>query len=169
MFLIHAIVLRFGGASAGKIAVPDTSQLPVFSDNVLPSMLVHLGVLDLSNGPSSLRDAFPDAGSAEKLAQLYKAPTPQISSTEAGHPGKGTPSLDGPALSARDAFTLRAAAVDACEIIVQTAREGAKGDDPSWRRDMTLPELDGWLWSVAKDRKDYRDLPRFAERGTAYY
>lgn len=64
---------------------------------------------------------------------------------------------------------LRAAAVDACDIIVQAAREDAKDEDASWRKEMTLPQLDGWLWAVAKDRKDYRDLPRFAERGTVYY
>lgn len=168
LFLIHAIVLRFGSSSSGSVPLPDTSQLPVFSDNVLPSMLTHLGVLDLSNGPQSLREAFSNAGSPETLAQLYQTPTPQISSTEAGQPA-ATPKLDGPALSAKDAYILRAAAVDACEIIVQVAREEASEEDPSWRRNMTLPELDAWLWSVAKDRKDYRALPRFAERGTAYY
>lgn len=169
LFLVHAIALRFGNTPGGVVPIPDTSKLPVFSDNVLPSMLVHLGVLDLSRGPSSLREAFPNAGTPETLETILQAPRPQTSSTEAGRPAKGSPSLNGPALSAQDAYMLRAAAVDACDIIVQAAREDAKDEDASWRKEMTLPQLDGWLWAVAKDRKDYRDLPRFAERGTVYY
>lgn len=150
MFLVHAIAVKFGAGSG--VGVPDTSQMPVFSDNVLPSMLVHLGVLDLSGGPLCLREAFPDAGSAETAERLYTAPT------SSAQPGAGTASHDGPALGARDAYILRAAAADACEMIVRVAGQ-----------DMTLPELDGWLWSVAKDRRDYRELARFAERGTVYY
>jgi hypothetical protein len=169
LFLIHAIALRFGGNPGGAVPIPNTQELPVFSDNVLPSMLVHLGVLDLSQGPPTLHAAFPGAGSAETLETLLQGPTPLISSAEAGRPATGTPSLDGPALGAQDAYILRAAAVDACQIIVQAVREGMNEGDPSWKRDMTLPQLDGWLWAVAKDRKDYRDLPRFAERGTVYY
>ncbi|KAF8606251.1 hypothetical protein BDV93DRAFT_604748 [Ceratobasidium sp. AG-I] len=169
LFLIHAIALKYGNTPGGAVPVPDTSKLPVFSDNVLPSMLVYLGILDLSQGPLSLREAFPNAGTPETLETILQAPTPQTSSTEAGRPAKGSPSLDGPALSARDAYILRAAAVDACDLIVQAAQQNAKDDDASWRKEMTLPQLDGWLWAVAKDRKDYRNLPRFAERGTVFY
>ncbi|KAG8777394.1 hypothetical protein FRC12_000384 [Ceratobasidium sp. 428] len=169
LFLVHAIRLRFGETPGGSVPVPATDNLPVFSDNVLPSMLIYLGVLDLSQGPTALRSAFPSAGSAESLDTLLQEPTPENSSTKAGRPAKGPPSLSGPALNARDAYILRAAAVDACEMIVKIAREEAKEGDPSWRKEMILPQLDGWLWAVAKDRKDYRHLPRFAERGTAYY
>ncbi|KAG8739502.1 hypothetical protein FRC10_005565 [Ceratobasidium sp. 414] len=169
LFLVHAIALRFGGTPGGSMPIPATNNLPVFSDNVLPSMLIHLGVLDLSRGPTALRTAFPNAGSAETLETLLQEPIPDNSSAEAGRPAKGAPALNGPALSAQDAYVLRAAAVDACEIIVKVAQDGASEDDPSWRKQMTLPQLDGWLWAVAKDRKDYRHLPRFAERGTAFY
>ncbi|CAE7231499.1 unnamed protein product [Rhizoctonia solani] len=160
LFLVHAIALRFKDASG--ITIPDTTNLPVFSDNVLPSMLVHLGILDISNGPAGLREAFPDTGNPDKINKLYQAPAPSEAK-------RGTPTRESPLLNARDAYILRAAAVDACEEIVRVAREEAKEDDPEWRKNMTLPELDGWLWSVAKDRTDYRDLPRFAERGIAWY
>ncbi|KDN38488.1 hypothetical protein RSAG8_09473, partial [Rhizoctonia solani AG-8 WAC10335] len=145
LFLVHAIALRFKGKSG--ITVPDTANLPVFSDNVLPSMLVHLGILDISNGPAGLREAFPDAGNPDKITKLYQAPAPSEAK-------RGTPTRESPLLNARDAYILRAAAVDACEEIVRVAREGAKADDPEWRKNMTLPELDGWLWSVAKDRSE---------------
>ncbi|KAG8712493.1 hypothetical protein FRC11_015026 [Ceratobasidium sp. 423] len=160
LFLVHALALRFKDSSG--VIVPDTTNLPVFSDNVLPSMLVHLGILDISNGPPSLREAFPDATNPNKITKLYQAPAPSEAQ-------RGSPTRESPLLNARDAYILRAAAVDACEEIVRVAREGAKEDDPEWRKNMTLPELDAWLWSVAKDRTDYRDLPRFAERGIAWY
>ncbi|CAE6537884.1 unnamed protein product [Rhizoctonia solani] len=157
LFLVHALALRFKDTTG--VVVPDTTDLPVFSDNVLPSMLVHLGILDISNGPRSLREAFPDATNPDKIARLYQAAGP--------NDPRGSPTRESPVLNAHDAYILRAAAVDACEAIVRVAREGA--NEPEWRRKMTLPELDGWLWSVAKDRADYRDLPRFAERGVAWY
>ncbi|CCO36152.1 hypothetical protein RSOLAG1IB_06855 [Rhizoctonia solani AG-1 IB] len=156
LFLVHAISLRFKGTSG--IIVPDTTNLPVFSDNVLPSMLIHLGILDISGGPASLKDAFPNANDPDKIAKLYESPAPSEAK-------RGSPTRASPLLGARDAYILRAAAVDACEEIVKVAREG----EAEWRKNMTLPELDGWLWSVAKDRTDYRDLPRFAERGVVWY
>ncbi|KAJ1305771.1 hypothetical protein OPQ81_010501 [Rhizoctonia solani] len=160
LFLVHALALRFKETSG--IMVPDTTNLPVFSDNVLPSMLVHLGILDISNGPASLKAAFPDAGNQDKIAKLYGAPGP-------GEAQRGPPTRESPLLNAQDAYILRAAAVDACEEIVRVAVKEAQAEGPDWRKNMTLPELDGWLWSVAKDRTDYRDLPRFAERGTVWY
>ncbi|ELU45078.1 hypothetical protein AG1IA_00898 [Rhizoctonia solani AG-1 IA] len=156
LFLVHAITLRFQGTSG--IVVPDTSNLPVFSDNVLPSMLVHLGILDLSSGPAPLKEAFPDANNPDKITKLYEAAIPSEAK-------RGSPTRKSPLLDARNAYILRAAAVDACEEIVRVARQG----EEEWGKNMTLPELDGWLWSVAKDRTDYRDLPRFAERGTVWY
>ncbi|CAE6473713.1 unnamed protein product [Rhizoctonia solani] len=151
LFLVHAITLRFQGTSG--IVVPDTSNLPVFSDNVLPSMLVHLGILDLSSGPAPLKEAFPDANNPDKITKLYEAAIPSEAK-------RGSPTRKSPLLDARNAYILRAAAVDACEEIVRVARQG----EEEWGKNMTLPELDGWLWSVAKDRTDYRDLPRDKRR-----
>ncbi|CUA70477.1 hypothetical protein RSOLAG22IIIB_04215 [Rhizoctonia solani] len=113
LFLVHAVALRFKTSTG--ITVPDTTNLPVFSDNVLPSMLVHLGILDISNGPVGLRDAFPDAGNPEKINKLYEAPAVEEAK-------RGSPTRESPVLNARDAYILRAAAVDACEEIVRIAR-----------------------------------------------
>ncbi|KAF7362058.1 NAD+ kinase [Mycena venus] len=149
LFLIHAVSVRFGSAHPPPFPVPSTSHLPVFADNVLPSLLVHLGVIDISGSPN-LSTLFPHAGAPEQLAPLLATATP----------GTGDPKTlpkDGPVLSTNQAYTLRAAAIDACELITDVAHEL---NDPSleWLRDIQLPTLDMWIWAVAKDRSDYRKL-----------
>ena len=67
---------------------------------------------------------------------------------------------------------LRAAAIDACELLVAHGKTlpEAQGDGAlAWLRELTPPELDAWLWAVAKDRPDYRKLERFALRNTAFF
>jgi hypothetical protein len=40
-------------SDASPFPIPHTSHLPVFVDNVLPSILIHLGVVDLSTATSA--------------------------------------------------------------------------------------------------------------------
>lgn len=155
--MIHSISIRFGSLNPRPFPVPSTSHLPVFTDNVLPSILVHLGVLDISNSPS-LSNHFTEARDPQKLASLLGA---------APEPGPKQEPVEGPVLSASDAYILRAAAIDACEMIVASSRK--LQSSPEWVRELKLPELDMWLWAVAKDRVDYRQLPRFAQRDTMYF
>lgn len=140
-------------------------------------MLVHLGVIDISQAPG-LSGLFTGAGSEISLVDLL-GPAPEIKSTGSEPPGgsseKKAPK-EGPILSNAQAFKLRAAAIDACEMIIEEARSiDALGEDGTgqrslaWLREMTLPELDMWIWSIAKDRPDYRALERFAQRDTAFY
>jgi len=160
LFLIHAISVRFGSADPPPFPVPSTFHLPVFTDNVLPSLLVHFGVIDISGSPN-LSTLFPHAGSAEHLAPLLATATPGTGDAK-------TLPKDGPVLSTNQAYTLRAAAIDACELITQVAH---KLDEPSleWLRDIQLPSLDMWIWAVAKDRSDYRQLDRFVLRDTVFF
>ena len=85
-----------------------------------------------------------------------------------------SPPKDGPTLTEEQACRLRAAAVDACEMIVEAAHELAVGKDHDgqsleWMRDITLPDIDLWIWAVAKDRPDYRALERFVLRDTIMF
>lgn len=169
---VYAIAIRFGSSPIPAVPVPRVDHLPIFSDNVIPSLLIHLGVIDLSTSLPSLASLFLEAGKEETLNALL-APAPDIprDATKA----KTIP-REGPLLTAEQAFTLRAAAIDACELIVATARTlrddeltSVEGTDLSWLREITPPDIDAWLWSVAKDRADYRALTRFAERGTVYF
>ncbi|KAG8917417.1 hypothetical protein FRC02_003129 [Tulasnella sp. 418] len=165
LFMIHAIVLRFGSSSS--MPIPDTSNLPIFSDNVIPSMLVHLGVLDLS-ACSELSSLFPASASLDSLLDV--APPKEAEGSK--RDTKTHPPVEGPILTHSQAYILRAAAVDACELIIEAARnlpESPEDSEIERIRKMTLPELDGWLWSVAKERADYRDLVRFVERPTVFF
>ncbi|KAG0704661.1 hypothetical protein DFH29DRAFT_910378 [Suillus ampliporus] len=168
LFLIHAVKIRFGSAPSPLFPIPSTVQAPVFTDNVLPSLLVHLGVLDLSGATShGLHTLFPGAESEDKITALLSLP-PEAS--QVAQVTKKTPPKDGPVLTKEQAYILRAAAVHACEKIVEYARgEGQLNEEEKWLKDITLPELDIWLWAVAKDRPDYRKLERFVLRGTVAF
>ncbi|KAL1748627.1 hypothetical protein HDZ31DRAFT_60077 [Schizophyllum fasciatum] len=161
LFLIHAVAVRFGALDPPPFPVPNTNTLPIFSDNVIPSMLVHLGVLDLSASP--LQRLFPDARSKDKIDALLAAPA-----DDAPAPPTGPPE-EGPRVDAREGYILRAAAIDACEAMVKVARGLDVPADAQWIRELTLPDLDAWLWAGAKDRADYRRLPRFMERDTVFF
>lgn len=160
LFLLHAIRMRFASASGTpRVPTVDTSRLPVYSDNVLPSLLVHLGVLDLSG--TALHKHFP----APVNDTLLAAAAPSTA-------GEKTAPDDGPSLTAEEAAVLRAGAVDACERIVEVAHALDHDSLPGgqkWVANITLPEVDGWLWSVAKDRHDYRRLQRFSLRNTVFF
>ena len=169
------MALRYTQSPNSSIPIPRTENLPIFSDNVIPSLLVHLGVIDLSSSTPSfgLKEIFPSAGKKETLDLLLDNAPPV---PEKGKEPKKAPPREGPVLTTKQAFTLRAAAIDACELIVQTAqgleeRElvGENGKDLSWLKSITLPELDAWIWAVAKDRADYRALERFVLRRSTYF
>jgi len=130
-------------------------------------MLIHLGVLDLSNAPD-LNTLFPSAHS-ESL--LDAAPRARLDEQIPLY----TSIKEGPALTNAQAFKLRAAAIDACEMISSQARslniseQEDQQEFPAWIREITPQDLDMWLWSIAKDRPDYRALERFAQRDTVFY
>lgn len=158
LFLIHAIRIRFGSISPPPFPIPCTAGSPVFADNVLPSMLIHLGVIDLSGSPS-LSSLFPGAGADDKLKTLLDVPDPNL---------KAVTLREGPVLTMEQAYILRAAAIDACQVIVESAH---KLDDESleWIKGIRLPELGMWIWGVAKARVDYKELERFVLRETAFF
>jgi hypothetical protein len=175
LFLLHALVLRFAPSdpiTASVVPLPDTRAIPVFSDNVLPSMLVQLGALDVSqSGYTAHRTAFAKLDAEGNLAY-----TPTV--VQGGAVGQGSrrsltlPGVEeGPVLNEEEAYALRAAAVDVCELLVETARKLDLDnllEENHWVKKLTLPELDGWLWAVAKEGR-LRSLTRFAQPGTVMY
>jgi hypothetical protein len=164
LFLIHAIAVRFGSMAPPPFPIPATTQIPVFTDNVLPSLLIHLGVITLTEPLSAL---FPGAGSKEQLTPLLGAPPPP--SDEPSTVDKKKVVKDGPTLSHDQAYILRAAAIDACEIMAMEAKQLQAPEGCEWINKATLPDLDMWIWAVAKDRLDYRQLERFVLRDTVFF
>ncbi|KAH9994005.1 hypothetical protein BJV77DRAFT_330828 [Russula vinacea] len=195
LFLINAIAIRFAAkqernddasassSSSPSFPIPHAPHLPVFADNVLPSILIHLGVIDLSSTTSctlALANLFPaiDGAAAAATASvpaadpalrlLAAAPEPRAQARMAEE--VVVPVVNGPILTPAQSYVLRAAAIEACERIVSHAHAmGAAGRGAPWLKDLTLPDLDNWLWAVAKDRPDYRALPRFVLRNTPFF
>lgn len=176
LFLIHGLTIRFGPSAPPPFPLPDTTKVPVFTDNVIPSLLIHLGVLDPSGAKDvMLRSLFPYAENATNVNTLLAAPRDALgigtTVDPARRPKKVVPK-EGPILTPDQAYILRAAAVDACEKIVEYVHQLDKtslSDGQEWIKDITLPELDIWLWAVAKDRSDYRNLERFVLRDTVFF
>jgi len=154
------------------IPLPDTSAIPVFSDNVLPSMLVHLGALDVSESAyTTHRSAFANLDVQENLEYIPM----DLQGGNAAQGSGGSPKVsdveEGPAFNEEEAYALRAAALDACELLAETAKKltlGNHHEANKWVHNVTLPELDGWLWAVAKKER-LRSLTRFAQPGTVMY
>ena len=61
MLTLHAIALRFKNSDPPPVPVPRTDHLPIFSDNVIPSLLIHLRVLDLPTA-DAVRDQLTALG-----------------------------------------------------------------------------------------------------------
>jgi hypothetical protein len=173
----------------------------VFADNVLPSILIHLGIVDLSTAAPALASLFQAAGGSRGSddAAVAAAATDPAAAAADHDPAKNTPALllaaapesaapparvgkgkavpvEGPTPTPAQAYVLRAAAIEACERIVTRARamgdaaeSGQQQRAPPWLKEVTLPDIDIWLWAVAKDRADYRALPRFALRNTPFF
>ncbi|GAA5940703.1 uncharacterized protein JCM15063_006332 [Sporobolomyces koalae] len=136
LWTLNAIHARFNSSSSSDqldFPVPTAvDQFPVFADNVLPSMLVHLGILPASSS----------------------SPTATTSST-----------------------ILRASSIYAGFIIVKRAHELASAssnsddDDRAWLRGWNEVGLDGYLWSVAKEKGNRQAVERILshEKGTVLY
>lgn len=146
-----------GRVSLDKLRVPSASEvglLPMFVDNVLPTMAVHLGFLELQGCRySGLRDWAAHTAAS----QSPDVPTGTVT--------------EGPALTHEEAYTVRAATLNAGQVIVARARTLARSDGGSlaWLTDLDEAALDGYLWSVAKDDAKLRKVPRMVERGTIMY
>jgi hypothetical protein len=169
--LINAVAIRFGAKDPSPFPVPQTSHLPVFADNVITSILIHLGVIDLSTASPTLAQLFPGAGADSTLSALFAA-APEPPPSRAAN---GVTPVDGPVLTPTQSYVLRAAAIEACERIVARAHSMCEtgprtdGGAPPWLKEITLPALNNWLWAVAKERADYRALPRFVLRNTPFF
>ncbi|KAJ8295232.1 Queuosine salvage protein [Rhodotorula toruloides] len=104
LWLVTVISLAFRTRQALEMPfeVLDISGFSVFADNVLPTFLVHRGILDLS------------ASSDTALRSLSLSDSSSLS------------------LSSASATRLRAASVVACSAIVQRAHELATGTGKDW-------------------------------------
>lgn len=142
LFMLQAIASTFANSNA-TFPLPSTDDLPVFCDNVLPTMALHFHLIKITDGAS------------ETLRQILQ---PSASTTDK--------IVEGVRLGQADAYALRSATVSACEAVV--ARAHSEKFNSTWLKSMTVVDLDGFLWAVAKDGP-LRQIPRVLERGTCFY
>ncbi|GEM08565.1 DUF2419 family protein [Rhodotorula toruloides] len=122
LWLIPVIALTFRAREGINMAfkVPDVAGVPVFADNVIPTLLIHHGILDLSTSSD-----------------------PALRSLSLANPS----SLSLPTASAT---RLRAASIVACAAVIKRAHELATTTGKDWLANWTEQDLDGWLWSEGK-------------------
>jgi hypothetical protein len=75
LFLIHAVHVQFGALEPAPFPVADTRQSPVFADNVLPTMLMHFGVIEggVTGGEVSKGEGYILRAAAIEAGELLAA------------------------------------------------------------------------------------------------
>lgn len=131
-----------------KLPLPDPSVLPAFVDNVIPSLLVHFGILDIQNSKQ------------KGLKEWYSTLNNKSAQTDAIQAGT--------TLTREEAYLIRASSVDACHAIMLRGRQLAKEKDRQWLNGITEALIDGFLWTQAK-RPDLTIVPRMVEKKTFMY
>jgi hypothetical protein len=140
--LASDLSLRFSSSKLELFNFYNIDESPIFSDNVIPTILNHLGIIPFSM-PS-------DANSRQK--QIIEELQEDL---RTGRP-----------TTKERSYIFRAAAVDACEVIVQRARE--MSDGKPFMKNMTAGQLDAYLWQAAK-QGETRDVTRFCDANTVYF
>lgn len=160
-FLLHSVFVRLS-ASAEPLPVPNSIQtLPMFVDNVLPTMSIWLGFFEAPTAPSSpaLTDLFTWIATATKYTSLPHATLESMD--------KNTP---GPVLTESQAYLVRAATLDLGSIITKRAHQLAREHAVlAWLHNFNEVDLDGYLWAVAKDDPLLRKIPRFQQKNTMMF
>ncbi|CAO1636125.1 unnamed protein product [Parajaminaea phylloscopi] len=163
-FLLFSLHQRLSVGDAPRdIEVPTSGRLtpllPMFVDNVLPTMVVHLGILDLRGCTYDALQSWQ-----RQTDHRSRGPSPPLAQT-------ALTVAEGPRLTREEAYVIRGATLNAGEEIVQRAHVLARDDPDRWGWLATLDEagLDGYLWSLAKADATLRNVPRLAERGTVMY
>lgn len=163
-FFLHSIHHRLAGSTDSQgIRVPNTLKtLPMFVDNVLPTMSIWFGFF---TPPSA-------AAPTTQLTELYKwiaeatqyasLPRTQLETMQKNQPG--------PLLAPNQAYLVRAATLDIGTVVTKRALELAQQDtNLAWLHDFNEVDLDGYLWAVAKDDPLLRKVPRFMQKNTMMF
>ncbi|KAH8088998.1 hypothetical protein HD553DRAFT_152935 [Filobasidium floriforme] len=149
-----------GSDKSAQRTVPSAHALPMFIDNVLCTMLVHLEILDLSSC------TVPTLSSWNTSANEFRVSVKGKTKEELD----GIPKhVDGPRVMAQEAYTVRAAALDAGKVILERVREIEGREGFGWLGTVDEADIDGYLWAVAKDDPVLRKVPRMVERNTIMY
>ena len=153
MILLQTLSARFPPSPTQTFPIPQHPGLPIFSDNVIPTLLLTLGLFRLP--PSHpLTSKFPSVPCTDLLT-----PTPTPTEGE-----KSNSPLGGPVLDFEEMTILRAAAVHAVQRTVEFVRGGGMDEEEGcdWmEEEMDEAGLDAVVWMGGKERADWRKVERF--------
>jgi len=141
LYLLNAIETRFGSVFPPPFPVPPLHDLPPSVDGVSTSLFVHLGITNVQDSPS-LRKIFPP--DLVQASQTLLGPKPAALEAPQWE--------EGPSIDNEHAFRLRAAVVVAVRKMVEAADRNAR------HLKVTVPKINIWLQSIARERSDYRAI-----------
>ncbi|SPO30664.1 uncharacterized protein UTRI_05281 [Ustilago trichophora] len=150
-FLLHSLHLRFGNRE--EFAVPNTYKtLPMFVDNVLPTLCVWYNFLTIPTSPHQGMETLLNW--VKRAHCSLDLPRSKLNSLENN--------IAGPKLNADETYAIRAATLNVGRVVVERAKQLAKEKDKSleWLDELNEVDLDGYLWAVAKDDDELRKVPR---------
>jgi hypothetical protein len=105
--------------------LPNPEVLPMFVDNVLPTMCLHLSLVDATESTVPALKSWAAEDAAYKNAQ------------QGAEASTGKSVKEGPRLSAEEAYIVRAAALDAGRVARERAVELSSRQGLGWLREMT--------------------------------
>lgn len=149
------LVEKFRHSPAVQELSPSLNNLPALADDILPSILVHLGILDLSECTIPALRALSSSANGPQSSLLASAP-------ESAEPSGSE--VEEVILSSEASIIIRAAAITAVDEVVARATRG-EADDGSWKTKVTSAGLSAWFSGTVQERLDYRALPRYVVKG----
>ncbi|TIC57693.1 hypothetical protein E3Q04_00292 [Wallemia mellicola] len=149
LILVETISIELRGRSDVPFELP-TAELPIFSDNVIPSMLLHWGIIEIPESSSHFDETTKRAFKHDE--EEYKAIIDGLEQEQQRDLGAV---VQGPSLSSSQAALIRSAAVEAVRRMATKSPHSEV-------------EFDAYIWSVSK-QDHYRRLVRFSEQNTVYY
>jgi len=133
---------RFSTSHPEMFKFYDIDEVTIFSDNVIPTILHHLNIIRLD---------VPEDRTPRQIG-IIKGLQEDLQT------GRET--------TEERSYVFRAAAVDACEIIIQIARNSSNA--PPFVKAMTAEKIDAYLWQLAK-KGALRDIVRFSDPNTIFF
>ncbi|CDR88850.1 uncharacterized protein SPSC_05682 [Sporisorium scitamineum] len=161
-FLLHSLHLKFPNHHhPSSLHIPNTTPyLPMFVDNVLPTLCVYHHLLSppptLPRNMQTLHNWITQNHHHHHLTELTR--------TNHDHTDQ-TIVVEGPQLTVDETYAVRAATLNVGRVVVERAKvlaeEGGGVGGREWLAGLNEVDLDGYLWAVAKDDATLRKVPRF--------
>ncbi|KAH6914105.1 hypothetical protein BKA70DRAFT_1260467 [Coprinopsis sp. MPI-PUGE-AT-0042] len=150
IYLLVTIHARFASISPPPFPVPQIADLPAASTCLEPSLLVHLGVIDLSQ--------------SSKLPGLWPSPQSMVDILEGSsraRPSEQGQQEEGPEGTAEQAYILRAAGILAIDTMVKVIKEMDTG-----KQGVTPYKMLGWLQGTLKEYAGHTGMKALVYRDT---